>query len=218
MLETIISAIAIILGALIQSKIGFPLISKREPKIKMFDMPKDKRYNEEFYDYFIKKIKSAENCIYVTGDGMNYSDEIGTKIADRYINAYKEALNNKVSIVRLEYGNPKHPKWKTELKELLNKYPNLFKLYILKKEGTQIASFCVIDEHLEKKNVIEIMLPLKGTFGVKSTKLAGPAIFIHRCKEYARNIIDEIQRIINDEEFVTHIDSIEKYDEVCQIE
>ncbi|MCK5056273.1 MAG: hypothetical protein KAT34_06435 [Candidatus Aminicenantes bacterium] len=219
MIEAIITAIAVIIGATIQAKVGLPFSFWRKSNHKVFDMPKDKPFNIDFYKYFIKKIKAAKKSIYITGDGLNmiFSDDEGKGIANKYFEAFKHALINKVSIVRIQFGNDFHPDWEKMIKELIKNYPDLFHFYIMKeKNDTQIVSLCAVDPHLKNGNVVEIMLPIEGTLGPEKKKLAGPVIFFNNCQEYAHNITNEIIRITKRGDCIEYIDSVEKLERISK--
>jgi len=113
MFDAIITAFAVIIGAIIQAKVGWPFSFWKKANHKVFDMPKDRPFNIDFYKYFIKKIKAAEKSIYINGDGLNmiFSDNVGKIIANEYFEAFKYALSNKVSIVRVQFGKDFHPEW-----------------------------------------------------------------------------------------------------------
>jgi len=218
MIEAIISGVFVIIGAVIQAKVGIPFPFLRKKNYTVFDMPKDKPINTDFYKYFIKKIKSASKSIYITGDGLNmiFSEEEGRNLAKKYFEAYKYALSNQVSIVRIQFGNDFHPEWKRMIREMIQHYPGLFHFYILKeKSDTQIVSLCAIDPHLKNKSIVEIMLPMEGTLGPDKKKLAGPVIFFDNCQEYARNITNEIIRITELGECVDYIDTVEKLEKIA---
>lgn len=219
MFETIITAIAIIIGAIIQAKVGLPFPFWKKSQLKVFDMPKDNSLNIDFYTYFTEKIRSAKKSIYITGDGPNmiFSDDKGKNIADDYINAYRYALNRNVSIVRIEFGNEFHPKWKKMVKELIQDFPDLFQFYFLKeKTNTQIVSLCTIDHELKSGNVVEIMLPIEGMQGTKKKKLAGPVIFLHNSQRTAIDITRELVEIIKRDECVERINSVEKLERISK--
>jgi len=145
-----------------------------------FQAPPTGKYNHPFYEYFINQLLSAKEDIIITGDGFECANKEGEKIAEKFATAFKTALDNKVSIVRIETKSRGQVKWAKMLADLVGEYGDQFQLHILKEaKATQMASVCVIDPEIPEKATVEIMLSTQRLFGVKAADLAGTAVFLH---------------------------------------
>jgi hypothetical protein len=195
-ISAIISGVSIIIGALIQSKLKILYSKKDFKEIESFPAPSGKKYNDKFYDCFISKINKSTDDIFITGDGMNFSNKKGTEIAENFHTAFKNALNRGVNVVRIQTVNQIHPKWAEMIGELF-KYEN-FKLYFLRNpDESNTLNLCTIDPHCEKKNILELMLPIKAPFGEYKSDVAGVGVFFKGYKSLSLDITSRIQEIAN---------------------
>ena len=165
-----------------------------------FQAPPSGKYNYPFYDYFIEQITTAREDIVITGDGFECTNTEGTNIAKRFAEAFRVALANNVSIVRIETKSRGQMQWAEMLAGLVEQYGDQFQLYILReKKATQMASVCVIDPEIPEAATVEIMLSTQRLFGVKAADLAGTAVFIHQQPYLAQDLRRRVLNLRNSE-------------------
>lgn len=168
--------------------------------VKIFESPTDTKYNRKFYDYFRDKIRSANQDIYITGEGFECADAEGRELAETFIDAFKDALKRRVSVVRVQTRLKTNTEWASMLATLLTDYPDCFHLYALKKEKvSQMSSVCVIDPENSVSNVVEIMLSTQRLFGTTAADLAGTAVFIEGQQILARDLRRRIMTLTKPE-------------------
>jgi gamma-glutamylcyclotransferase (GGCT)/AIG2-like uncharacterized protein YtfP len=189
----------VVFGAIIGYLLKGYIKNRYGSRNKIFNPDENAKYNDKFYDYFNKKIKSAQHDIYLTGEGFEFKDQRGKEIAHKYLEAHREALAKGVTITRLQTKSFVSDEWNYHLKSLLTEYPNNFKLFNTKNnfDSSGFASICVIDDDDDKKNVVEFMFTVRKTIGVQDADLASVAIFIENNKElclaFKKKILDEIK-------------------------
>lgn len=175
-----------------------------------FQAPPKGKYNGAFYEYFIHQITNATQDIVITGDGFECTTEKGINIAKQFIEAFRVALNNGVSIVRVETKSSGQIKWANMLAELVDTYGDKFHLYILREKKTiQMASVCVIDPEVLDSSTVEIMLSTKRLFGIKAADLAGTAVFIHGQPYLAQDLRERVLNLRKTEYSTNPITSTE---------
>lgn len=163
-----------------------------EAVVRFFNTPKE-RYNNDFYDYFIRKITSARDCIYITGDGFECADEEGRRIASNFDAAFRQALSRQVNVVRIQTTNEAHPIWTEMLAKLLDDFPDLFDLYLIRDTTvSQMSSACAIDPDREETSLVELMLSTQRLFGTRTAELAGTALFIEGKPDLAKDMRSRI--------------------------
>jgi gamma-glutamylcyclotransferase (GGCT)/AIG2-like uncharacterized protein YtfP len=153
----------------------------------------EQRYNYSFYEYFCASIADAKQAIYITGEGFEFSNREGREIAERFTDSFEQALSSGVSVVRIQTRRDADSEWAATLAALVGRYPDQFDLYVLRdKRVAQMSSVCVIDPDDERRSIVEIMLSSQRLFGVKTTDVAGTAVFI----EHNQGLAHDLQRRI----------------------
>lgn len=151
----------------------------RGEEFEFFPPPQGSRYNDDFYSYFIAKIRAAKDGIYITGEGFECADRQGEDLARGFHEAFREALENGVNVVRIQTKESASKLWADMLNELEEDFPDTFELVTLVQHGTsQMSSVCVIDPGDSTRCVVEIMLQTEKLFGVRAADLAGTAMFL----------------------------------------
>lgn len=169
-------------------------------RVKVFESPTDTKYNRQFYDYFNAAIRSAKQDIYITGEGFECADDEGRELAEMFVAAFRDALEKRVSVVRVQTRLKTNTQWASMLAALLTDYPEHFYLYALKKEKvSQMSSVCVIDPENAVSNVVEIMLSTQRLFGTTAADLAGTAVFIEGQQILARDLRRRIMTLTGSE-------------------
>ena len=150
-------------------------------------------YNDGFYKHFERCFKSAEQFIYITGDGFECKDAEGRRRATNFANMMREALERGVKIVRVETRPNGSEEWSSELASIKEKYKEKFELYVFgASSSNQLSSICIFDPESLTESVVEIMLSVSKRFGTDSGDLAGPGIFIKNEPALARSMADKI--------------------------
>jgi hypothetical protein len=183
-----------------------------EKRIEVFDAPSDGSYNKKFYDYFETKIRSAKECIYITGDGFDFKTQEGSRIAEKFNMAIREALGKNIEVIRVQIKPNSSEKWAKLISELIKDFPENFKFYFLQKgKKAQISSICVIDPDDEENNVSEIMLSTTKVRGVNRDAVAGTGIFIEGKKQLANSFRDGVLSLIEDSMRLKTSKEVRKY-------
>jgi gamma-glutamylcyclotransferase (GGCT)/AIG2-like uncharacterized protein YtfP len=175
--------------------------SQRET-FEFFPAPRGSKYNSDFYMYFTEKIRNAKNAVYITGEGFECADEQGTALAQGFHSAFREALGNGVSVVRIQTKEFASKQWANMLSELDEEYPDLFELVTLVQHGTsQMSSVCVIDPDDSYGCVVEIMLQTEKLFGIRAADLAGTAVFIVGRQDLALDMRRRVVALCQSEQY-----------------
>lgn len=161
-----------------------------------FEAREGDKYNYEFYRFFTDKITSAREDIYITGDGFECADQEGLRLAREFTNAFRFALGKGVNVVRVQTRPRANRHWAEFLAELVEGYPDQFRLFILKDEGlSQMTSVCVIDPEERAANMVEFMISTEKLFGIQAASLAGTAVFIEGRRVLAKDVRDRIRSL-----------------------
>lgn len=179
-LNSVINRLEKKLSSVAQQGIQTNLEESSVHKVVEFQAPPTGEYNHPFYEYFIQQITNAKKNIVITGDGFECVNEQGREVANKFIGAFRTALNNGVTVVRIETKSRGRIEWANMLAGLVGDYGDKFSLYILReKKSTQMASVCVIDPEVLNSSTVEIMLSTMQLLGIKAGDLAGTAVFLH---------------------------------------
>ena len=201
------------LEASIDKRVDTKTEEEVEKRIRVFDAPPDKSYNLAFYKYFEGKIRGAEQSIYITGEGFDFSSEEGSRIAQSFVDSMKAALNNpSVRMVRVQTKAETSPRWAQLISELLKLYGDRFQFYVLSKgKVAHISSVCVIDPDHSENNVSEIMLSTQRLMGAQASDVAGTAIFIEGKQNLAKNIRQRVLALVKASIQIQTPEEVEKY-------
>jgi gamma-glutamylcyclotransferase (GGCT)/AIG2-like uncharacterized protein YtfP len=169
----------------------------RSTRVRTFKEPEDGSYNTDFYDYFIKRIESAKREIYITGDGFNFTkNSEGEVIARKFIEAYRVALKNGVTITRLQTESKSNDEWVKLIGDLIEEFPDTFHLNVIREvAGGQLLSICVIDPNDARNCVVELMLTTRRRILSEEVGLAAVAIFIERSRSVAEQLSTRITKL-----------------------
>lgn len=165
--------------------------------------------NPAFYDYFCQQIDKATGEIVVTGEGFDFKTPESSKRAVSYHQAIRRAIERGVKVVRVQTARPLKRQWAELLCELIKVSRSSsdfgeFQLHVVDNKDTQeIASVCVIDAHLHRKNVVEFMLSVEEDLLDDSSRVAGTAVFLHGREQLAKAMRDSISKLINSESSTT---------------
>lgn len=166
--------------------------------IRTFPQTDEGAINNPFYKFFISKIADAHDSIFITGDGFECANEAATEASNRFHSAFRDALERVVRVVRVHTGTHAHESWAGKLADLVEEYPDNFKLYALKNTSArQLTSACVIDPDDRKNNVLEFMFQTRKFIEERSVGLAGTGVFIMGNRKSANDICEKIQELMN---------------------
>jgi hypothetical protein len=89
--------------------------------------------SDDFYIYFVKKIRDANDVIYLFGGGFSsaeYATQKGSELVLNYHDDIKRALRNDIKLVRLQNRNNIGHEWTDMLRALLDEFPHKFEYTI----------------------------------------------------------------------------------------
>jgi gamma-glutamylcyclotransferase (GGCT)/AIG2-like uncharacterized protein YtfP len=163
------------------------------PHVEYFPGHDDGSYNDEFYAYFIDRIRHARQNILIAGEGFEFADSEGEQLAANFVRALAHALSRGVQVVRVQTRSNPHPRWVQMLAELIDTYPGRLDLYVLLEDKVaRMSSVCVLDPDDAIRCVVEVMLSTQRSFGVRAADVAGTAVFI----EGKQNLAQDLQKRI----------------------
>jgi cation transport regulator ChaC len=181
------------------------LLIRRRAKVDVFTTAQSP-YMDDFYDMFTKKIATARQNVYISGEGFDCTTSEGRKRAQGLVDAERDALRNGANIVRLQTRMNVDPDWLKHLKELLTDHPHAFELYALNDPNSfDTASVCAIDVEDYDNNCSEFMLQLGRHFGTVIRDVAGTAVFVSRHQLLAEAIRNRILAAAKDPQIATRI-------------
>ena len=179
----------------------------------VFKKTEDELYNEDFYLHLNSTISNARSEILITGEGFEYADTQGERIAADYCQALEMALKRGVNVIRIQTKVDISEQWKVRLRYFLEEYPENFKLYFINDQDTvDISSICVFDTNEpEEYNVIEYMVSFQQIINNRNVSLAGLAFFINKQHDLNERLRTRFYDIVNGRTIEVDANTIDAY-------
>lgn len=166
--------------------------------VHLFQIPADGGINTQAYDFLNARFRSAQKAIYFTGDGFHRSDEQSRELARQLTDSMREALKNKVHVVRVQTSLSTIDAHVDMLAELMRSYGSsgLLELAVIEKDQPmQLADVMAIDPDSREGCLAEVLLSAVQMHGSSPASVAGTLMAIEGHQALARDVRDRILRI-----------------------